>query len=236
MYRYLELYAILDTADSLYPALQLYTTPARVMRPVRFLRESVEASPLEWIGSQEQITLEIAIVDSDYREGETTHQELSAADMLSVVASMTPFSDFNQSPRNMYQCLSVDHEVLTRLGWRDIADVTMEDVVMTFNSALGRQEWSRVSGLVKVAHDGQLYELSNLRINAVCDAGHRWLLNTKAKPKEWTFYTVEQMLNNSNLQAEGRNGRSYGHWDRGLHRNHAVPLVGSNTNPFVPVQ
>ena len=24
--------------------------------------------------------------------------------MLSVVASQTPYSDFNQSPRNMYQC------------------------------------------------------------------------------------------------------------------------------------
>jgi DNA-directed RNA polymerase I subunit RPA2 len=24
--------------------------------------------------------------------------------MLSVVANLTPFSDFNQSPRNMYQC------------------------------------------------------------------------------------------------------------------------------------
>ena len=103
VYRYLEIYAILDSADSLYPAIQLYSTPARVMRPVRYLRESVEESPIEWIGSQEQITLEIAIVDGDYREGETTHQELSAASMLSVVASMTPFSDFNQSPRNMYQ-------------------------------------------------------------------------------------------------------------------------------------
>ena len=24
--------------------------------------------------------------------------------MLSVVASLTPYSDYNQSPRNMYQC------------------------------------------------------------------------------------------------------------------------------------
>ena len=103
VYRYLEIYAILDTADQLFPAVQLYTTPARVMRPVRYLGESVEASPIEWIGSQEQITMEIAITDVDYREKETTHQELSAASMLSVVASMTPFSDFNQSPRNMYQ-------------------------------------------------------------------------------------------------------------------------------------
>lgn len=30
--------------------------------------------------------------------------EFSPYAMLSVVASLTPYSDFNQSPRNMYQC------------------------------------------------------------------------------------------------------------------------------------
>jgi DNA-directed RNA polymerase I subunit RPA2 len=35
---------------------------------------------------------------------ETTHQELHPTNMLSVIANMTPFSDHNQSPRNMYQC------------------------------------------------------------------------------------------------------------------------------------
>ena len=38
------------------------------------------------------------------RKGETTHIETSPANMLSLIASLTPFSDFNQSPRNMYQC------------------------------------------------------------------------------------------------------------------------------------
>jgi DNA-directed RNA polymerase I subunit RPA2 len=33
-----------------------------------------------------------------------THAELHARAPLSVVASLTPFSNFNQSPRNMYQC------------------------------------------------------------------------------------------------------------------------------------
>lgn len=33
-----------------------------------------------------------------------THAETSPSAMLSVVASLTPYSDFNQSPRNMYQC------------------------------------------------------------------------------------------------------------------------------------
>lgn len=35
---------------------------------------------------------------------ETTHLELKQTSMLSAVASLTPYSDFNQSPRNMYQC------------------------------------------------------------------------------------------------------------------------------------
>ena len=30
--------------------------------------------------------------------------EFSTLSMLSVIASLTPYSDFNQSPRNMYQC------------------------------------------------------------------------------------------------------------------------------------
>lgn len=30
--------------------------------------------------------------------------EFHTSGMLSVVASLTPYSDFNQSPRNMYQC------------------------------------------------------------------------------------------------------------------------------------
>ena len=34
----------------------------------------------------------------------TTHLECSPTSMLSYIASLTPFSDFNQSPRNMYQC------------------------------------------------------------------------------------------------------------------------------------
>jgi DNA-directed RNA polymerase I subunit RPA2 len=36
--------------------------------------------------------------------GAATHQELDPTNMLSLIASLTPFSDYNQSPRNMYQC------------------------------------------------------------------------------------------------------------------------------------
>lgn len=33
-----------------------------------------------------------------------THEEIHPTSILSVVASLTPWSDHNQSPRNMYQC------------------------------------------------------------------------------------------------------------------------------------
>ena len=34
----------------------------------------------------------------------TSHMELDKGAMLSAIAQLTPYSDFNQSPRNMYQC------------------------------------------------------------------------------------------------------------------------------------
>jgi DNA-directed RNA polymerase I subunit RPA2 len=48
--------------------------------------------------------MDIALLPGEVRPGVTTHQELDPTNMLSLVASLTPFSDYNQSPRNMYQC------------------------------------------------------------------------------------------------------------------------------------
>ena len=33
-----------------------------------------------------------------------THEETGPTGMLSMLATLTPWSDYNQSPRNMYQC------------------------------------------------------------------------------------------------------------------------------------
>uniref|UniRef100_A0A8B9HLK8 DNA-directed RNA polymerase n=1 Tax=Astyanax mexicanus TaxID=7994 RepID=A0A8B9HLK8_ASTMX len=85
---------------SLYPGLFLFTTPCRMMRPVRNLALGKQ----ELIGTFEQLYLNVGIFEDEIEEGVTTHQELFPHSMLSVVASFIPFSDHNQSPRNMYQC------------------------------------------------------------------------------------------------------------------------------------
>lgn len=49
------------------------------------------------------MNLSIACVEDDILP-ESTHQELDPINILSVVASVGVFAEYNQSPRNMYQC------------------------------------------------------------------------------------------------------------------------------------
>lgn len=48
--------------------------------------------------------MNVGIFEGEIEAGVTTHQELFPHSMLSVVANFIPYSDHNQSPRNMYQC------------------------------------------------------------------------------------------------------------------------------------
>lgn len=83
-----------------YPGLFLFSTPARMMRPVRLLSNN----KTELIGPFEQVYLDIACTEAEVESGISTHVEISPTHVLSLLANLTPFSDFNQSPRNMYQC------------------------------------------------------------------------------------------------------------------------------------
>ncbi|XP_048246491.1 DNA-directed RNA polymerase I subunit RPA2-like isoform X1 [Haliotis rufescens] len=85
---------------SQYPAVYLFLGPARMMRPVL----NLSLGMVEMIGTFEQVYLDICITEEEFHPGVTTHQELAPTSILSSLANMTPFSDFNQSPRNMYQC------------------------------------------------------------------------------------------------------------------------------------
>lgn len=86
-----------------YPGIFLFTQAARMIRPVR----QVASRAAELLGTLEQCNMSIRCPDGSSggsRFLRFTHEEFSTHAMLSVVASLTPYSDFNQSPRNMYQC------------------------------------------------------------------------------------------------------------------------------------
>ncbi|XP_078427408.1 nuclear RNA polymerase A2 [Wolffia australiana] len=92
-----------------YPGLYLFTSPSRFIRPVRNLsHDSGGDAAFELIGPFEQTFMEIKCADGgDGGRSESfpaTHEEIHPTGFLSVVANLTPWSDHNQSPRNMYQC------------------------------------------------------------------------------------------------------------------------------------
>ncbi|KAL3692751.1 hypothetical protein R1sor_006402 [Riccia sorocarpa] len=104
----LEVAYVPCTSGGAYPGLYLFSTPGRLLRPVKSL-SSQHKGELELIGPYEQAYMEIRCPDGT--DGGTagisayaSHEETHALAMLSVVASLTPWSDHNQSPRNMYQC------------------------------------------------------------------------------------------------------------------------------------
>ena len=90
-----------------YPGIFLFSRPARMMRPVY----NLAARAVELIGTFEQIYLNICVTREEALEGITTHHELDEGGFLSNLAKLIPLPDFNQSPRNMYQC-----QVISVLG------------------------------------------------------------------------------------------------------------------------
>ncbi|CAD8211554.1 unnamed protein product [Paramecium pentaurelia] len=88
-----------DNKSPLFPGVYINTTVARLMRPVINLK----LNTIEWISPLEQINMSIACTQADIRT-DTQYQEIDPAYILSILASNVPFLNYNQSPRNMYQC------------------------------------------------------------------------------------------------------------------------------------
>ncbi|CAK4078843.1 unnamed protein product [Aphanomyces euteiches] len=95
----LEVCLIMPVVGGPFPGLYLSADAARFTRPV--LQRNTDW--IEYIGPMEQVFMNIGVLPADIRPS-TTHMEIKATNMLSLVASLTPFSEHNQSPRNMYQC------------------------------------------------------------------------------------------------------------------------------------
>lgn len=69
-----------------------------MMRPVLNLR----AKKIEYIGTFEQVYLDVAILANEAYEGIATHLELSKTAFMSNLANLIPMPDCNQSPREYF--------------------------------------------------------------------------------------------------------------------------------------
>jgi len=213
-----------------YPGVYMFSQKSRMYRPVKYL----PLGKLDYVGPFEQPYMSIACTDAEVVSGESTHVEFDPTNIFSILANMTPFSDFNQSPRNMYQCLSADHEVLTSTGWKALPAIQTADQVMTMDLQTGIQQWNKVQATTRLAHGGSLYRLKSEDMDAVCNESHRWYLNTKHRPTTYTAYSTRQILDNQLVALEDSYGKATDQWDcksgTATHTNHKIPTVGHNGN------
>lgn len=88
-----------------YPGLYLFASRSRMMRPVKFLANGRD----DQIGSFEQVYMDIACMPEEIENGVSTHVEHAPTNFLSILANLTPFSDFNQVTRfrTMYEILLI---------------------------------------------------------------------------------------------------------------------------------
>ncbi|KAH7081873.1 DNA-directed RNA polymerase I polypeptide 2 [Paraphoma chrysanthemicola] len=96
----LEIGYVPNSNGGQYPGVYMMSQIARMYRPVKYL----PLDKLDYVGPFEQPYMSIACTDAEVVSGDSTHVEFDPTNIFSIVANMTPFSDFNQSPRNMYQC------------------------------------------------------------------------------------------------------------------------------------
>ncbi|ODV58459.1 DNA-directed RNA polymerase I core subunit RPA135 [Ascoidea rubescens DSM 1968] len=96
----LEIGYVPQSAKGQYPGLFLFGGRSRMMRPVRYLANDKK----DIVGPFEQVYMNIAVTPEEIIKNIHTHVEFKPTNILSILANLTPFSDFNQSPRNMYQC------------------------------------------------------------------------------------------------------------------------------------
>jgi DNA-directed RNA polymerase I subunit RPA2 len=96
---YLEIAYVPRVTKGLFAGIYLWSEMSRLLRPVRYL----PTNSTEYISSFEQVYMHVACLPDDARP-HTSHIEFKPTNMLSMIANLTPFSNHNQSPRNMYQC------------------------------------------------------------------------------------------------------------------------------------
>lgn len=96
----LEIGYVPPSSKGQYPGLYLFGGHSRMMRPTKYLPLMKE----DILGPFEQVYMNIAVTPQEIENNIHTHVEFSPTNILSILANLTPFSDFNQSPRNMYQC------------------------------------------------------------------------------------------------------------------------------------
>jgi len=123
---------------------------------------------------------------------------------------------FERSPAKSvkYSCLPKDNtEVLTESGWKWFSELSVGDLVMTYNTKLDMYEFKPIQHTVEY-QDEEIIEMSNKWFRVESTANHRWfghkrvmIGSSNANPKRElvpTFMTTSEISSEFNLQVAAK--------------------------------
>jgi DNA-directed RNA polymerase beta subunit len=108
-----------------------------------------------------------------------THCNIDSSLMFGAMASIIPFPDHNQAPRNCYQCLDRDSQVLmSDNSYKSIGDIEIGEKVITFNPETMEYTSTRVVYKLESSTEKEMYEIETTngkKIKATFD--HKFMTN-----------------------------------------------------------
>jgi DNA-directed RNA polymerase beta subunit/intein/homing endonuclease len=162
---------------------------------------NIDEAVIEYIDPDEQNVSMVAMkTKHGYLHGANekinyTHCEIHPSTIFGVLASCIPFPDYNQSPRNTYQCLHPDETVKMANGTKKaIRDVKVGDAVLTFHPETFEVSSTKVVNQFVRSNEYPIYKVKTAggkTIRATED--HRFMTD-----RGWK--TVKEMMHDSSIR------------------------------------
>lgn len=93
-------------------------------------------------------------------------------------------------------CLTPDHQVLTREGWKEYKELTMNDQIATLNPENHQLEYQQPIGLYEFDHKGPMYHVESQQVDLVTTMNHKMYI----KLQEEKNNSKEDNNNNNNVE------------------------------------
>lgn len=81
-----------------------------------------------------------------------------------------------------HDCLTPEHEVLTRRGWIPFPNVSATDEVLGYNVKTNKSEWQRINEVVSFDYNGPLHSYRTRRFSVRMTPNHRVLCHKHREP------------------------------------------------------
>ncbi len=80
------------------------------------------------------------------------------------------------APQKIAECVPLDAEILTRVGWKKHDQLTLGEPVLGYDLRTGRCDWTSLDG-VNVYADQEIVEYKNDQFVVECTRNHRWVMH-----------------------------------------------------------